>query len=73
MIFNTVSYNMDSKCFEETTSNGKYGEISGTNAREAFKSEKVLPDWFMDKEIQEMIKQMTLKGGEVFHQIVQSE
>ena len=64
---------VNSKCFEETTSNGNYGKISGTKAREAFKSEKVLPDWFMDKEIQEMMKHMTLKGGEVFHQIDQSE
>ena len=65
--FKDVAYNFETKFYEEVTDKGNYGKISGTEAREALKSMQDLPEWFMDKEIQEMVKQMIKQGGEVFH------
>jgi pyruvate kinase len=67
IFFNTVSYNLDTNCYEEITSKGNYEVISGTVAREGFKSGKEFPDWFMDEEIQIMIKKMLLNDYDVFH------
>ena len=67
IFFEDVAYNFETKFYEEVTDKGNYGKISGTEARETLKSMKDLPEWFMDKEIQEMVKQMIKQGGEVFH------
>lgn len=66
--FGNVFYSPDKKQYlhgEDFTESKKLN-ISGTDAREMFKSGKVPPEWFMRKEISEMISKKIKSGKKVF-------
>jgi len=54
-----------SKCVHE---NKHIAEISGTEGREIFKSKQLPPEWFMRKDISELVLSEIKKGSEVFVQ-----
>jgi len=67
VFFEAVGFNPKKNEYVSLSEAGTVKMISGTQARRAFQEGKELPDWFMRKEIQEMVRERVGTGKKVFY------
>jgi len=68
VFFDMVGYHQEEAIYKRSTEETALNHISGTTARETLRSDKLLPDWYMRIEIQEMIKKRIKAGEKVFYE-----
>ena len=66
IFFDQIGFDTQRKEFTKQTSRKEIKHISGTKIREAFNKKKRLPNWYMRKEIQDMILLKITKNQKVF-------
>jgi len=68
IFFNNFGYDPKRDRYCEVANKANMIKISGTKVRESLANGHDLPDWFMRKEIQEMLREAISNGELVFHQ-----
>jgi len=66
VFFDTVAFNKETNRYEETKDTKELCTISGTDVRKAFLNKDDLPEWFIAKEVQEVVKSEIQNGTKVF-------
>ena len=56
IFFNPVGYDKKRKLYREESTDGKLQKLSGTKIRQSIQNSEPLPNWYMRKEVQTMIK-----------------
>ena len=56
IFFNPVGYDKKRKLYREESADGKLQKLSGTKIRQSIQNSEPLPNWYMRKEVQTMIK-----------------
>ncbi|MDG2060818.1 MAG: pyruvate kinase [SAR86 cluster bacterium] len=68
IFFNKIGFNSKQKKFANYSNSKSFKEISGSDVRASFKTNKKLPNWYMRKEIQNMIRLKINQKKKVFIQ-----
>ena len=69
-----VGYNQRTNAYETVGSNGPdLKKISGTEARNAIRENRPLPDWYMRQFIQDQLRADIAAGKPVFNSITQDD
>jgi len=68
ILFEEIGYSPIKKEFSKVGESKEILKISGTDAREALRNNRELPDWFMRTEVQSILRDAIERGVEVIHQ-----
>lgn len=66
VFFDAVGYHPERATYTMLSDPGTVAPISGTEAREALRQQRTLPDWFMREEVQELLRRDIVAGKPVF-------
>lgn len=66
VFFDAVGYHPERDAYTTLTEQGTVAPLSGTEAREALRQQRPLPNWFMREEVQELLRNDIAAGKPVF-------
>ena len=66
--FDSIGFDQKAQKYISMNSSNQLGSISATNFREAILKKETVPDWFVRKQVQELLFSEISMGRSIFHE-----